>query len=68
MLTGLTEEQNEELKRLYTKAMDEAEYLINYAKKYNRNDYYILGRSEIGKAQVYFELGDFEEDPRHCEW
>ena len=46
MLPGLTEEQNEELKRLYTKAMDEAEYLINYAKKYNRNDYYILGRSK----------------------
>ena len=67
MLTGLTEEQNKELQRLYTKAIDEAEYLINFGKKYYRYDYYILGSSERMKAQLYFELGDFEADPRHRE-
>lgn len=65
MLTGLTSEQNEELQALYTKAIDEAEYLINFAKKHDKHDYYILGRCELEKAQLYFALGDFEEDPRY---
>lgn len=62
-LINLTEEQNEQLKKMHKEAMDSVEILKEKVK---------MGDSLAGKlalmgftqAQTYLELGDFEQDPR----
>lgn len=62
-LTGLTKEQNEELRRMHVKTMDSVERLKEKAKM---GDSLAGNLALIGftQAQTYLELGDFEQDPR----
>ena len=62
-LINLTKEQNEKLKEKYVEAMDALEELkkpIEMGNKYAEQ----LGLIAFIKAKVYYELGDFERDPR----
>ena len=62
-LINLTEEQNEQLKKMHVEAMDSTEKLKEIAKMGNSladN----LALIVFTQAQTYLELGDFERDPR----
>jgi hypothetical protein len=63
MLTGLTEEQNQELRKMHVESMDSAEKLKTIA---NAGDSLAekLVLITLTQAQTYLELGDFESDPR----
>lgn len=63
MLTGLTNEQNEELRRLHVEAMESLEKLKILVKT---GDALAdkLALFTFAQAQTYLELGDFESDPR----
>lgn len=66
-LINLTEEQNEQLKALHIKATDEAEMLYKTYQTCNLRKYLTLAECEVEKARAYWELGNFEEDPRYRE-
>lgn len=62
-LIGLTKEQNEELRRMHVEAMDSVETLKKIDEMGNplANE---LALVAFAQAQAYWELGDFEQDPR----
>jgi len=62
-LINLTEEQNEQLKKMHVEAMDSVEIL---KEKVKMGDPLAEKLALIGftQARAYFELGDFEQDPR----
>lgn len=62
-LINLTEEQNEQLKKMHMDAMDSVETLKKIDKMGNplANE---LALVAFAQAQAYWELGDFEQDPR----
>ena len=62
-LINLTEEQNEQLKKMHVEAMDCAETLKEIAKMGNSLAD-SLALIAFTQAQTYLELGDFEQDPR----
>ena len=62
-LINLTEEQNEQLRKMHVKAINwmyELNELEN--KGFSKAEY--LGLIAFAQAKAYLELGDFEEDPR----
>lgn len=63
MLPGLTEEQNEVLKRMHMEAMDSLELIKKMVRKENLYSDK-LALMTLTQAQTYLELGDFERDPR----
>jgi len=63
MLTGLTEEQNAELRRMHVEAMDSLELIKKMVGKENLYSDK-LALMTFTQAQTYLELGDFESDPR----
>ena len=67
MLPGLTEEQNKELKSLYVKAIDYAQSFHEDYVNTKKSEYAELAKCELVKARTYFNLGNFEEDPRYYE-
>ena len=62
-LINLTEEQNEQLKKMHVEAMDSTETLKEIAKMGNSLAD-SLALIAFTQAQTYLELGDFERDPR----
>ena len=62
-LINLTEEQNEQLKKMHVEAMDSVETLKKIDKMGNplANELALIA---FARARAYFELGDFEQDPR----
>lgn len=67
MLEGLTKKQNEGLKALHVNAIDEAERFLKFYRMSNLRKYLVLAKCELVKARAYFDLGNFEEDPRYRE-
>ncbi|WP_127010564.1 hypothetical protein [Veillonella sp. CHU594] len=66
-LINLTKKQNEQLKALHIKAIDDAQaYLKSYVITRSRKDSELV-ECELAKAKAYWELGNFEEDPRYRE-
>lgn len=65
-LIGLTKEQNEELRRMYIKSMENVDRLAHMASIDIDAEPQLkeLGLIAFIKAKVYYELGDFERDPR----
>lgn len=62
-LINLTAEQNEQLKKMHMDAMDSVETLKKIDKMGNplANE---LALVAFAQARAYWELGDFEQDPR----
>ena len=67
MLPGLTEEQNEYLKALHIKTIDYAQSFYEDYANTRKEEYSELAKAELAKARAYFNLGNFEEDPRYRE-
>lgn len=65
-LIGLTEEQNEELREMYVEAMDSLEEFKKASEMGNKYAEQ-LGLIAFIKSKIYYELGDFERDPRISE-
>lgn len=65
-LINLTKEQNEELKALHVKATDNAEMFHKIYTRSKLRKYLTLAECEVEKARAYWELGNFDEDPRYC--
>ena len=65
-LIGLTKEQNEELRRMYIKSMENVDRLAHMASIDDDAEPKLkeLGLVAFVQAQTYLELGDFEQDPR----
>ena len=64
-LINLTEEQNEQLKKMHMDSMEMYEKLKAYAKTLNDDaEIKQLGLIAFVTAKVCLELGDFESDPR----
>lgn len=65
-LIGLTKEQNEELRRMYIKSMENVHSLAHMASIDTDAEPQLkkLGLISFAQARTYLELGDFEEDPR----
>ena len=65
-LIGLTKEQNEELRRMYIKSMENVDSLAHMASIYTDAEPQLkeLGLISFIQARTYLELGDFGEDPR----
>lgn len=66
-LVKLTKKQNEQLKALYTKSIDYAQSFLEDYKNTKKCEYAELAKCELAKARAYFDLGNFEEDPRYRE-
>ena len=62
-LIGLTEEQNKELRRLHVEAMDSVDRLKEIAEMGNPLAE-SLALIAFTQARTFWELGDFEQDPR----
>lgn len=65
-LIGLTKEQNEELRRMYIKSMENVDRLAYMASIDTDAEPQLkeLGLIAFTQALTYLELGDFERDPR----
>ena len=65
-LIGLTKEQNEELRRMYIKSMENVDRLAHMASIDTDAEPQLkeLGLIAFTQALTYLELGDFEQDPR----
>ena len=65
-LIGLTKEQNEELRRMYIKSMENVDELAHMASINPDAEPQLkeLGLIAFTQARTYLELGDFERDPR----
>ena len=65
-LIGLTKEQNEELRRMYIKSMENVDRLAHMASIDTDAEPQLkeLGLIAFTQARTYLELGDFESDPR----
>ena len=66
-LTNLTKEQNKELESMHIQAINEAERLLKIYRMSNLRKYLTLTKCELAKAKAYWELGNFEKDPRFHE-
>ena len=62
-LINLTEEQNEQLKKMHMAAMDDLE-TIKKLEKMDKSLADKLALATFTQAKTYLELGDFERDPR----
>lgn len=65
-LIGLSKEQNEELREMHVEAVDVLEELKKAIKMGDKLADQ-LGLIAFVRAKVYYELGDFERDPRFRE-
>ena len=67
MLPDLTSKQNEYLERLYLRALDAAEECYAWVVVTELPKYKEQYEAAMVIAQLLFELGNFEEDPRYRE-
>ena len=65
-LIGLTKEQNEELRRMYIKSMENVDGLAHMASIHIDAEPQLkeLALISFTQARTYLEVGDFESDPR----
>lgn len=66
-LINLTEEQNEQLKKMHMDAMNDCDRLSLIANELDDDGFKRLGLVAYTIAKVYFDLGDFEKHPNFYE-